>query len=99
MRWSGPWTIVGRTLGANRLLAGSACGKRHRVRPLNSVVRQHTKTVATIHTGDHIGELKAIAANYTVAVEDIIAVGSVQEWSQSRSVEERNPFRAAKVLQ
>ena len=30
---------MGRTLVANRLLAGSACGKRHRVRPLNSVVR------------------------------------------------------------
>jgi hypothetical protein len=32
---------VGRTLGANRLLAGSACGKRQRGRPLNSVVRHH----------------------------------------------------------
>jgi len=32
---------VGRTLDANRLLAGSACGKRHRGRPLNSVVRCH----------------------------------------------------------
>ena len=31
---------MGRTLVANRLLAGSACGKRQRVRPLNSVVRQ-----------------------------------------------------------
>jgi uncharacterized protein (DUF983 family) len=31
---------VGRTLGANRMLAGSACGKRRRGRPLNSVVRQ-----------------------------------------------------------
>src|SRR5258706_12223707 len=40
MRWSGPWTIVGRTLVANRLLAGSACGKRHRGRPLNATVRQ-----------------------------------------------------------
>jgi hypothetical protein len=30
---------VGRTLVANKLLAGSACGKRHRARPLNSVVR------------------------------------------------------------
>jgi hypothetical protein len=33
---------VGRTLVANRLLGGSACGKRQRVRPLNSVVRQHS---------------------------------------------------------
>jgi hypothetical protein len=32
---------VGRTLDANRLLAGSACGKRHRGRPLNSVVSHH----------------------------------------------------------
>src|SRR5438477_452947 len=31
--------MVGRTLVANRLLAGSACGKRRRGRPLNSVVR------------------------------------------------------------
>jgi hypothetical protein len=37
MRWSGPWTIVGRTLDANRLLAGSACGKRHPGRPLNAI--------------------------------------------------------------
>ena len=40
-RWSGPWTIVGRTLVANRLLAGFACGKRQRGRPLNSAVRSH----------------------------------------------------------
>jgi hypothetical protein len=32
---------VGRTLAANRLLAGSACGKRRRGRPLNAIVRQH----------------------------------------------------------
>ena len=32
---------MGRTLVANRLLAGSACGKRQRGRPLNSVVRLH----------------------------------------------------------
>ena len=32
-------SIVGRTLVANRRLAGSACGKRQRARPLNSVVR------------------------------------------------------------
>ena len=31
---------MGRTLGANRVLAGSACGKRRRGRPLNSVVRR-----------------------------------------------------------
>jgi hypothetical protein len=41
MRWSGPWNIVGRTLVANRLLAGSACGKRQRGRPLNAIVRSH----------------------------------------------------------
>ena len=32
---------MGRTLVANKLLAGSACGKRQRGRPLNSVVRHH----------------------------------------------------------
>jgi hypothetical protein len=32
---------VGRTLVANKLLAGSACGKRHRGRPLNLVARHH----------------------------------------------------------
>ena len=31
--------MVGRTRGANRLLACSACGKRRIVRPLNSIVR------------------------------------------------------------
>ncbi len=31
---------MGRTLVANRLLAGSACGKRHRGGPLNAIVRQ-----------------------------------------------------------
>ena len=34
---------MGRTLVANRWLAGSVCGKRQRGRPLNSVVRQHFK--------------------------------------------------------
>jgi hypothetical protein len=33
---------VGRTQVANKLLAGSACGKRRRARPLNSVVRRHS---------------------------------------------------------
>jgi hypothetical protein len=32
---------VGRTMVANTLLAGSACGKRQRGRPLNSVVSHH----------------------------------------------------------
>ena len=32
---------MARTPVANRRLAGSACGKRRRGRPLNSVVRQH----------------------------------------------------------
>jgi hypothetical protein len=40
MRWSRPWTITGRTLVANRLLACSACGKQQRGRPLNAVVRR-----------------------------------------------------------
>ena len=38
---------MGRTLAANRGLAGSACGKRRRVRPLNSVVSRHSSTVVT----------------------------------------------------
>ena len=33
---------MGRTLVANRLLAGSACGKRQRGRPLNAIVRLQT---------------------------------------------------------
>ena len=42
---------MGRTLGANRLLAGSACGKRQRWRPLNSVVRpQRMDTSKPIQT-------------------------------------------------
>jgi hypothetical protein len=36
---------VGRTLGANRLLAGSACGKRRRGRPLNRFVSVHMRMV------------------------------------------------------
>jgi len=36
---------VGRTLVANRWLAGSACGKRNRGRPLNSVVSHHRNAV------------------------------------------------------
>ncbi len=36
---------MGRTLVANKLLAGSACGKRRRGRPLNSVVRAHEDTM------------------------------------------------------
>jgi hypothetical protein len=40
---------VGRTLGANRLLAGPACGKRHRGRPLNSVVSNLRKLGAALH--------------------------------------------------
>ena len=37
---------MGRTLDANELLAGSACGKRQRGRPLNSVVRPHPRTMS-----------------------------------------------------
>lgn len=55
--------------------------------------------MATIHSAQHIEALKAIAANYAVPVEDIIAVPNVKEWSQSNSIEEKNPFRVAKVVQ
>jgi len=41
--------IAGPTLVANRMLAGSACGKRRIVRPLNSIVRPHE---------EHRGRLK-----------------------------------------
>jgi hypothetical protein len=45
---------VGRTLVANKVLACSACGKRHRGRPLNSVVSRHMTT----HPGicEHCGQ-------------------------------------------
>ena len=42
--------IVGRTLVANQRLAGSACGKRRRAWPLNSVVRL-LRISTTIHLG------------------------------------------------
>jgi ribosomal protein S18 acetylase RimI-like enzyme len=60
MRWSGPWTIVGRTLVANRLLAGSACGKVQRGRPLNSVVRLHVNIRPAVEKDGHL--LSALAA-------------------------------------
>ena len=41
---------MGRTLGANRLLAGSACGKRHRGWPLNWVVKCHSRGAAACGT-------------------------------------------------
>ena len=81
MRWSGPWTIVGRTLVANRLLAGSACGKRHRGRPLNAIVSHHLESgrvgsiassstaleypVATV--GDHLPALNRLRCSVCVA--------------------------------
>jgi hypothetical protein len=37
---------VGRTLVANTLLAGSACGKQQRGRPLNAIVRRHQMSSA-----------------------------------------------------
>ena len=55
-RWSGPWTIVGRTLDANRRLACSACGKRRRGRPLNSVVSRHKAPMSTQSTQQEIAE-------------------------------------------
>src|SRR5258706_6377207 len=53
MRWSELWTIVGRIPVANKLLAGSACGKQQRRRSLNSVVSSHGDTPATVD--EHMG--------------------------------------------
>ena len=56
---------MGRTLAANKLLAGSACGKRQRGRPLNSVVR------ATIeNTNDQQRFDDDIEKNFGAAVHD-----------------------------
>src|SRR5260221_250554 len=64
-RWSGPWTIVGRTLVANRLLAGSACGKRHRGRPLNAIVSHHLES----------GRVSSIASSSTALEYPVATVG------------------------
>jgi len=47
----------------------------------------------------HLGRLKEIAANYPVAIEDIISVPSVQEWAESHGMKEDNLFRAGSVVQ
>jgi hypothetical protein len=39
---------VGRTLVANRLLAGTACDKRHRARPLNAIVSCHCEPMSKL---------------------------------------------------
>jgi hypothetical protein len=59
---------VGRTLGANRVLAGSACGKRRRVRPLNSVVRHHLNQLRGA-----IGLLTALAAGPSLG-QDVVRI-------------------------
>jgi hypothetical protein len=68
-RWSGPGTIVGRTLDANRLLAGSACGKRQRARPLNSVVRHHVMTGSTKRTLSFVALLAGLGQVHAVCIE------------------------------
>ena len=56
---------MGRTLGANKLLAGSACGKRHHGRPLNAIVR------ATIeNTNDQQRFVDDIEKNFGATVHD-----------------------------
>jgi hypothetical protein len=55
--------------------------------------------VPNIRTSMHLGRLKEIAANYPVAIEDIIAVPSVQEWAESHGMKEANPFRTGCVVQ
>lgn len=84
MRWSGPWTIVGRTLDANRLLAGSACGGRQRGRPLNTIVSCHLKrslssAIVAIATS---GAVLAVAdTRVTVSpTEQVITVGETPQF-------------------
>ena len=57
------------------------------------------RAVPKIHTSIHLGRLKEIAANYPVAVEDIISVPSVQQWAESHGMKEENPFRTGCVVQ
>jgi CdiI immunity protein len=66
---------VGRTLGANRLLARSACGKRQRGRPLNSVVSCHEPYGRSTMTPDRFPNLKQFFGGYfhEDRVEDTVA--------------------------
>ena len=62
---------MGRTLVANRLLAGSACGKRHRRgRPLNSVVRHQSMSATDI-------------CARTITASILLAFGVASAWATS----------------
>ena len=86
-RWSGPWTIVGRTLVANRLLAGSACGKRQRGRPLNSVVRRHVRSLTACELLDAVQRIEACQMTRGLRHLDSDALGRVYGHHHSTTCE------------
>ena len=57
------------------------------------------RRLATIFTAPEIEQLRSIAANYAVPVENIIVVPSVQEWSRAHGIPENNTHRTACVVQ
>jgi hypothetical protein len=75
---------VGRTLVANKLLAGSACGKRCRGRPLNSVVRKHFEMIAEVHAPSRKSTISAIFGAVLIvvalAISLPVAVNFPESW-------------------
>jgi hypothetical protein len=69
---------VGRALGANRRLARSACGKRRRARPLNSVVRRRTGKVVEIVRHDVTGT-EVVYAHRMKSESTLFHIGSGSE--------------------
>jgi hypothetical protein len=65
---------VGRTLVANKLLAGSACGKRLRGRPLNSVVSRHLETSVTELSDAAKKQLEKLHAHMTYIDESALII-------------------------
>jgi hypothetical protein len=88
MRWSGPWAIVARTLVANRWLAGSACGKRQRGRPLNAIVRRHVsgqlRITRTPYEEPHTLNLLVAASNGRLrgALEIYVSTNELSELAE-----------------
>jgi hypothetical protein len=80
---------VGRTLVANRWLAGSACGKRRIVRPLNAIVRQHKEMTWQVWTDaqfeemswhdNHVHALRIVEAGEG-AGDLILDIDHIVEW-------------------
>ena len=60
--------MVGRALVANRWLAGSARGKRQRVRPLNLVVSWHSASMAS--NPKTYGEVESFVTMLLAACDD-----------------------------